>query len=82
VDITLADGSVHSYSWNGQAAGTIQYLETPAGGIQSAPVTLTGYVTSFTVQTAESGCLFSLTLNGIRATSHAAITATPVKSLY
>ena len=82
VNITLADGSVHSYSWDGQSPGTLQYVETPAGGIQSAPVTLTAYVTAFSVQEAESGCLFGLTLTGHEATSHASITATPGKSLY
>jgi prepilin-type N-terminal cleavage/methylation domain-containing protein len=82
VDITLADGSVHSYSWNGQSPGTLQYVETPSGGIQSAAVTLTAYVTGFSVQEAQSGCLFDLTLTGHEATSHASITATPGKSLY
>jgi len=82
VDITLADGSVHSYSWDGQSPGTLQYMETPAGDVQSPPVALTAYVTTFSVEQAESGCLFSLTLTGRVATCHSAITATPVKSLY
>jgi len=83
VDITLADGSVHSYSWDGQSPGTLQYVETPAGELLPSPaVTLTAYVTTFSVQEAESGCLFSLTLTGSEATSHATITATPGKSLY
>jgi len=82
LNITLADGSLRSYAWDGTSPGTLQYTETPAGGVQSAPAALTTYVTMFSAQDAQSGCLVSLVLTGRVATCHASITATPVKSLY
>jgi len=82
LNITLADGSIHSYTWDGQSPGTLQYTETPAGGAQSAPAALTAYVTTFSAQDAQSGCLVSLVLTGRVATCRADITATPGKSLY
>jgi len=80
--VTLNDGSLHSYSWDGTASGTLQYSETPFGGTETTYVILDNYVTDFTVTDVAPACSIRLALTGTKASTHTTVTAIPSKSLF
>jgi prepilin-type N-terminal cleavage/methylation domain-containing protein len=90
--VKMVDGQIRLYAWDGAQGGNVTYSETdpvtididhpwgvPAPGKSG---TLTGYVNAFPVEQVGAGCSVSIHLQGQRAKCQAAITATPLKSLY
>jgi prepilin-type N-terminal cleavage/methylation domain-containing protein len=88
--VTTADGWIHTYAWDGVQGGNVTYSETDPitidiahpWGVPGSPVTLTGYVNAFQVDQVGDGCGVRILLQGRHAKCQAAITATPLKSLY
>ena len=80
--IALADGSVHTYDWDGVRPGNLRYTETPAEGAAGSTFTVTGYVDMYSVEEAGQGCRITLGLVGRLSTCSTSITATPGKVLY
>ena len=90
LDVTLASGWVHTYSWDGDPSGTVVFTDTdPATftfenprGTPGDPVVLTGFVQAFEVQEAGEGGRVRIALRGTLAASEATISATPGKVLW
>ncbi|MBM4019427.1 MAG: prepilin-type N-terminal cleavage/methylation domain-containing protein [Planctomycetes bacterium] len=88
--VTMSDGWVHTYAWDGAAGGNATYTETdPAtisiehpAGVPSDPAVLTGQVHALELEAAGDGCRVRLRLEGTHASSEATITATPGKILW
>jgi len=80
--VTLPDGTIHTYAWNGVAGGNLTYTETDSGGIVSNPAVLTGYVQTFTVTNTTPSCTIQIAQAGTRAATSITISATPAKTLY
>ena len=85
---------IRVYAWDGAQGGHVTYSETDENGVPGTPVTLTGYVPpgppdtlagyvdEFHVEQVGAGCRVRILLQGQHASCQAAITATPLKSLY
>ena len=74
-----------TYAWDGTQGGHVTYSETDENGVPGTPVALTGYVgyvNAFHVEQVGAGCRVQILLQGQRANCQAAITVTPLKSLY
>ena len=82
VSVTLPDGMIHTYAWDGTSGGQITYVETDLGGVTTNSVVLTGNVQTFFVTDVSPSCQIHIVLAGDRATSEASITATPRKALF
>ena len=82
VTITLNDGAVHTYYWDGSPRGSLRYTETPVGGLESPPAVMTGSVESFEVAEDGMACRIRIALAGNEATCGATMTATPRKILF
>jgi prepilin-type N-terminal cleavage/methylation domain-containing protein len=93
--VTMINGWIRTYAWDGTQGGHVTYSETdPDTGVPSTPVVLgvpsdpdlpatqIGYVDEFHVEQVGAGCRVQILLHGQRANCQAAITATPLKSLY
>jgi prepilin-type N-terminal cleavage/methylation domain-containing protein len=88
--VTTVGGWIRTYAWDGAQGGNVTYSETDPGtinidhpwGVPGPPVTLTRYVNAFQVEQVGDGCGVRILLQGQRANCQAAITATPLKSLY
>jgi len=88
--VTTVNGWIHTYAWDGAQGGNVTYSETDPvtididhpWGVPGTPVTLTGYVNDFQVDQVGDGCGVRILLQGQHASCQAAITATPLKSLY
>lgn len=82
LQITLADGMIHTYSWDGAVGGNVTYTQTDTSAITTTPITLTGYVQDFTVTDATTVCEVRLALKGTLAQTDITATAIPRKSLF
>jgi prepilin-type N-terminal cleavage/methylation domain-containing protein len=88
--VTVTNGWIHTYAWDGTPGGNVTYTETDPGtitfaepwGVPGTPVVLTGYVHTLQFEQVGDGCSVRIALRGQHATCEAAITSTPVKSLY
>jgi prepilin-type N-terminal cleavage/methylation domain-containing protein len=88
--VITVDGWIHTYAWDGAQGGNVTYSETDPvtiniahpWGVPGPPVKLTGYVNAFQVDQVGDGCGVRILLQGRHASCQAAITATPLKSLY
>jgi prepilin-type N-terminal cleavage/methylation domain-containing protein len=88
--VTTVDGWIHTYAWDGAQGGNLTYAETDPvtinianpWGVPGPAVKLTGYVNAFQVDQVGDGCGVRILLQGRHANCQAAITATPLKSLY
>jgi hypothetical protein len=82
LEVTLADGTLHTYDWDGVRPGNLRYSETPVGGVAGSTFTVTGYVDTYAVEEAGQGCRITLQLVGRLSTCNTSITTTPGKVLY
>jgi prepilin-type N-terminal cleavage/methylation domain-containing protein len=88
--VTTVNGWIHTYAWDGAQGGNLTYSETDPvtitiahpWGVPGTAVKLTGYVNAFQVDQVGDGCGVRILLQGRHATCQAAITTTPLKSLY
>jgi prepilin-type N-terminal cleavage/methylation domain-containing protein len=88
--VTTVDGWIHTYAWDGAQGGNLTYSETDPvtitiehpWGVPGTPITLTGYANAFQVDQVGDGCGVRILLQGRHANCQAAITTTPLKSLY
>jgi len=78
--VTLADGVVHTYAWDGTQGGNLHYTVTDGLNVQSA--LLTNQVQAFATSNNDPACSASLVLKGSLATSQAKLTATPRKAVF
>ena len=80
--VTLNDGSIHTYYWDGSHRGNLTYTETPLGGVESPPAVMTGFIDAFSVAEDGVACRVQITVAGNVATCQNSITATPGKIIY
>ena len=88
--VTMVGGQIRTYAWDGAQGGNVTYSEAAYDtislehpwGVPGPAVKLTGYVNAFPVEQVGAGCRVQILLQGQRANCQAAITVTPLKSLY
>jgi prepilin-type N-terminal cleavage/methylation domain-containing protein len=82
LEVTVAEGWIHTYAWDGTPGGNVTYTETNAAGVEFPQVLLAGFTQAFDLEGAGEGCRIHLRLEGRRATFETTITATPGKVLW
>jgi len=80
VSVTMPNGIVHVYAWDGAAGGSLTY--TQVDDLVSTSVVLTNQVQSFVASDDTPACSVKLKLVGVLATAEASLTATPRKTVF
>lgn len=80
VSVTMPNGIVHTYAWDGVAGGSLTY--TQVDDLISTSVVLTNRVQSFVASDDTPACSVKLRLAGDLTTAEASVTATPRKSVF
>lgn len=80
IDITLPDGTIHTYAWDGVQGGDLTYTVTDGEDV-SAQI-LTGGVKAFAASNTSPSCTVSIALEGDLASAEAEITAIPRKAVF
>jgi prepilin-type N-terminal cleavage/methylation domain-containing protein len=82
ITITMTNGDVRAYHWDGVSRGNIIFTHTPFGSLVSTSDILTDDAETFEVTDDAPACTIRLVLKGALTTSEARITSTPRKAVY